>query len=130
MMRRNSTSRRVPTFPSVSTRSDEIAATDMAASRGWSRDAASDIGVGALDRERAFIGHSWPLGAAKSIGPLTVRCDISRFWPHLGRFLGRGSWLRFLRQVKAAVTEAIQSARTGTIPFLHLSGETITWRSN
>src|SRR5450755_3971521 len=112
MMRRNSTSRRVHTFSSVSTRSDEIAATDMAASRGWSRDAASDIGVGALDRERAFIAHSWPLGAPKSIGPLRCFATISRF---------SHTCVRFLRQVKAAVTEAIQSARTGTIPFLHLS---------
>src|SRR5450631_59199 len=112
MMRRNSTSRRGHTFSSVSTRSDEIAATDMAASRGWSRDAASDIGVGALDRERAFIAHSWPLGAAKSIGPLRCFATISRF---------SHTCERFLRQVKAAVTEAIQSARTGTIPFLHLS---------
>src|SRR5258707_11288516 len=88
MMRRKNTSRRVQTFSSVSIRSDEIAATDMALSCEWPCDAASDIGVGALDREGAFIGHSWPLGAAKSIRPFAVRCDISRFWPHLGRFLG------------------------------------------
>src|SRR5260370_15350277 len=88
MMRRKNTSRRVQTFSSVSIRSDEIAATDMALSCEWPCDAASDIGVGALDREGAFIGHSWPLGAAKSIRPFAVRCDISRLWPHLGRFLG------------------------------------------
>jgi hypothetical protein len=59
----------------------------MAASRGWSRDAASDIGVGALDRERAFIGHSWPLGAAKSIGP--SRCVAT--FPGFGH-----TWVGFL----------------------------------
>src|SRR5258705_12939869 len=66
MMRRKNTSRRVHAFSSVSIRSDEIAATDMA----LSRDAAWDIGIGDRDRERAFIENSWTLGAVKSIGPL------------------------------------------------------------
>jgi hypothetical protein len=95
-MRRKNTSRRVQTFSSVSIRSDEIAATDMPLSCEWSRDAASDIGVGALDRERAFIGHSWPLGAAKSIGPLLCVATFSRFGH---------TCVRFLRQVKVAVTD-------------------------
>src|ERR1700724_2014731 len=41
MMRRKNTSRRVQTFSSVSIRSDEIAATDMALSRDGSRDCVS-----------------------------------------------------------------------------------------
>src|SRR5260221_3049436 len=79
MMRRKGTSRRVHTFSSVSIRSDEIAATDMPPSRDGSCDAACDIGVGALDRERAFIGLSWPLGAVKSIGALRCVATFSQF---------------------------------------------------
>src|SRR3954471_9973617 len=48
MTRRNSTSRRVQTLSPVSVRPCEIAATDMALSRGvWSRDGISDMPVAA-----------------------------------------------------------------------------------
>jgi hypothetical protein len=46
MMRRKKTSRRVHALSSVSVRSDEIAATDMALSRDGSRDGASDMRIG------------------------------------------------------------------------------------
>jgi hypothetical protein len=55
MMRRKNTSRLVQTFSSVSILSDEIAATDMALSRDWSREPISDSWVGARDREGAFV---------------------------------------------------------------------------
>src|SRR5450631_2035190 len=102
MMRRKNTSRRVQTFSSVSIRSDEIAATDIAMSCEWPRDADSDIGVGAFDCERAFIGHSWPLGAAKSIGPCLRLATIRGLATLAAGLCGRA---------KAAVTKAIQGAR-------------------
>ncbi len=45
MMRRKNTSRRVQALSSVSIRSDDIADTDMAWSRDWSRDGVSGIGI-------------------------------------------------------------------------------------
>src|SRR4051812_30124237 len=76
MMRRNSTSRLVQTLSPDSTRPDEIAATDMALSRGvWSRDDVSDMRMEAHIRQTAHDApHSvksypgvWPFGTAKSI---------------------------------------------------------------
>src|SRR5437879_821384 len=62
MMRRNRTSRRVHALSSGSIRSDEIAATDMALSRDWSRAEVSDIGwylgIGAHEPERGPYGPS------------------------------------------------------------------------
>src|SRR3981189_3024853 len=57
MMRKNSTSRLVHTLSPDSTRPCEIAATDMALSRGvWSRDGASDMGVAVKPIHARFIG--------------------------------------------------------------------------
>src|SRR3984893_16166912 len=105
MMRRNSTSRRVHALSSVSIRSDEIAATDMALSRIWSRDGVSDIRMAACDRKkRLHQGTHDPSARQNQSG---------------------------LKQVKAAVTKALQSARTGTGQIQPaVLGETITWRSN
>src|SRR5579872_3237015 len=99
MMRRKNTSRRVQALSSDSIRSDEIAATVIALSRDGSRDGISDMPT-ALHGD----GHgedSWPLGAAKSIG-------LMRF--------------RHLRQVKAAVTKAMQGGR------MKAKGETAAFR--
>src|SRR3981189_1915322 len=49
MMRRKNTSRRVQALSSDSIPSDEIAATDIALSRGWSRDGVSDMRGAAHD---------------------------------------------------------------------------------
>src|SRR6202022_4519077 len=107
MTRRKSTSRRVQTLSSDSIRSDEIAATDMALSRDGSGEGGSEIRiahelVNTPPVEDSYE-DSWPLAAAKSIG---------------------------LRQVKAAVTKALQNARDETKYSLPHPGETITWRSN
>src|SRR3981081_4375254 len=94
MMRRNSTSRRVHALSSGSIRSDEIAATDMALSRDWSRAELSDIrlylGIG------AHVGVLGPERGAhrRSLGPP-----------------GRQNQL-LLRQIRGAVTLPIQDART------------------
>src|SRR5258705_4150606 len=58
MMRRKNTSRRVHALSSDSIRSDEIAATDMALSRDWSRDGVSDMRIIVHDREWAFIAST------------------------------------------------------------------------
>src|SRR5712671_29692 len=68
MMRRKNTRRRVQALSSDSIRSDEIAATEMALSRDWSRDGVSDMAKAVHDRELFFMaGNSWALAAAKSI---------------------------------------------------------------
>jgi hypothetical protein len=58
MMRRKNTSRRVHALSSDSVRSEEIAATDMALSRGWSRDGVSDMRIGARWRQGCLHGQS------------------------------------------------------------------------
>src|SRR5258708_37466382 len=55
MMRRKNATRRAHALSSVSIRSEEIAATDMALSRDWSRDGVSDMRIIVHDRERAFL---------------------------------------------------------------------------
>src|ERR1017187_11028504 len=88
MMRRKNTSRRVHALSSDSIRSDEIAATDMALSRDWSGDGFSDMRIGTqLPGE---CPH-W-----RSHDPPARQNQLE------------------LRQVKAAVTEAMQSARVRT----------------
>ena len=74
MMRRNSTSRRVQTLSSDSIRSDEIAATDIALSRGSGRAMrvvrhadAAHLGIEAMLLGCTHGRMSWPVGAAKSI---------------------------------------------------------------
>src|SRR3954470_21449115 len=89
MMRRNSTSRRVHTLSPDSTRPCEIAATDMALSRGaWSRDGVSDM-LRAACAEGVVHGTSH--------GPL-ARQNQSR-----------------LRWLKHAVTRPRQGARVGKV---------------
>jgi signal transduction histidine kinase len=72
-MRRKNTSRRVHALSSDSIRSDEIATTDMALSRDWSRDGVSDMRIAVHDlRDTPSSPDSWPLGAAKSIRPVAA----------------------------------------------------------
>src|ERR1700736_3531175 len=89
MMRRNSTSRRVQTFSSDAIRSDDIAATEMALSRGASRDGVSDMRI-------AVHGLEWVLTG----GLLTIV-----FGPRSGTIN------RTCRD-GLAVTEAAQSVRS------------------
>src|SRR6201999_2117146 len=71
MMRRNSTSRRVQALSSVSIRSDEIAATEMASlevSRDGSREGGADMRKDAHGRQQTADSREfWTCGAAKSI---------------------------------------------------------------
>src|ERR1700730_724228 len=91
MMRRKNTSRRVQALSSGSIRSDEIAATDMALSRDWSRDGVSDMGNAVHGRDEASMPGLMAPRRGK-INPADVIC-------------GR------LRRVKAAVTNAMQDVR-------------------
>src|SRR5664279_4579311 len=88
MTRRKNTSRRVQTLSSDSIRSDEIAATDMALSRDWSRDGVSDM------RIDAHGTGGFP--DSRSHDPLAAQNQL------------------VLRQVKPAVTDRMQSASIGT----------------
>src|SRR5260221_6418046 len=74
MMRRNNTSRRVQTFSSDSIRSDEIAATDMALSRDWSRDGVSDMRRALHGREYALMDQLM----APRRGKINRACGRSR----------------------------------------------------
>src|ERR1700733_14540940 len=85
MMRRKNTRRRVQALSSDSPRSDEIAATDMALSRVWSRDGVSDMRVAVHGR-----------GSAVHRRVMASRLDKIN-WP------------------KAAVTAAIRGGKVGTV---------------
>src|SRR4051812_26182377 len=95
MMRRKNTSRRVHAFSSDSIRSDEIAATDIARSRGWSRDGVSDMRSAVQNR---IIGLHGPIH-----GP-SARQNQS------GRAVPRPD----LRQLKMPMTQVGQDASIGT----------------
>src|SRR5580765_141747 len=97
MMRRKNTSRRVHALSSGSMRSDEIAATDMALSRDWSRAEVSDI----ANR------RSWA-------GKVALRCSLGPPEPQ-NQLL--------LRQIKGAVTRHLQGVRIGTDQISLLSQE-------
>src|SRR3981081_2866858 len=88
MMRKKNTRRRVHALSSDSIRSDEIAATDMALSRDWSRVGVSDMRIGAhMPGGRPHSRSHDPPAGQNQLG---------------------------LGQVKAAVTQAMQSASIGT----------------
>jgi hypothetical protein len=74
MIRRNSTSRLVQTFSSDSIRSDDIAATEMALSREWSRDGVSDMLIAGHGLEWMLIGQLM----APRRGKINRACGRSR----------------------------------------------------
>src|SRR5260221_13918537 len=102
MMRRKNTSRRVHALSSVSIRSDEIAATDMALSRDWSRVGVSDMRIIVHDRERTFFAETHGPSARQNQRKLLKLCGRSR--------------IREVSHAKAAVTQAIQGVKIGTGP--------------
>src|SRR5258706_2702001 len=109
MMRRKNTSRRVHALSSVSIRSDEIAATDMALSRDWSRVGVSDMRIIVHDRERTFFAETHgPSARQNQSSPEMVR--------KLLKLCGR-SRLREVSHAKAAGTQAIQGVKIGTRPI-------------
>src|SRR3984893_18877567 len=77
MMRRKNTSRRVQALSSGSIRSDEIAATDMALSRDWSRDGVSDMGNAVHGRDEASMPGLMAPRRGK-INPADVICGRLR----------------------------------------------------
>src|SRR5712671_6631677 len=102
MMRRKNTSRRVQALSSDSIRSDEIAATEMALSRDWSRDGVSDMAKAVHDRELFFMaGNSWALAAAKSIRSREMA----------------GKRFKLCGRSRPAVTQPIQGVKIGTGPI-------------
>src|SRR5258708_39672116 len=109
MMRRKNTSRRVHELSSDSIRSDEIAATDMALSRDWSRDGVSDMRIIVHDREWAFIASTHgPSARQNQSSPEMARkllklCGRSRL--REGRMPGR----RGSRPYKGVRFEPVQS---------------------
>src|SRR5258708_36541975 len=109
MMRRKNTSRRVHALSSVSIRADEIAATDMAVSRGWEGGGVSDMRIIVHDRERTFFAETHgPSARQNQSSPEMVR--------KLPKLCGR-SRLREVSPAKAAVTQAIQGVKIGTGPI-------------
>src|SRR5258708_37531704 len=109
MMRRKNTSRRVHALSSVSIRSDEIAATDMALSRDWSRVGVSDMRIIVHDRERTFFAETHgPSARQNQSSPEMVR--------KLPKLCGR-SRLREGSPAKAPVTQALQGVKIVTGPI-------------
>src|SRR5712691_4566121 len=108
MMRRKNTSRRVHALSSDSIRSDEIAATDMALSRDWSRDGVSDMAKAVHDRARFFI--------AGTHGPSARQNQSGRWRPPVREGL-RQLRPREVSHAKAAVTQAVQGVKIGTGPI-------------
>src|SRR6202011_1752400 len=89
MMRRKNTSRRVQALSSDSIRSDEIAATDMALSRDWSRDGVSDMRIdahmpGGCPRRRS---HDPPAGQNQ-----LLLCGVSAAVTARTRGASIGTW--------------------------------------
>src|SRR6202035_1111737 len=99
MMRRNNTSRRVHTLSSDSIRSDEIAATDMALSRDWSRDGISDIGSSVHDRRIRLWIEAWGIEACASGGRLMTPRH-GKINPHCGMDAAKARLARIARPLR------------------------------